>query len=78
MILEAVKSAIRGPYAWPGRYPVYAVCSDGQLLCRDCARENYRQIANGSWPMAGQTVNWEDEDETCAHCNKPLECAYPA
>lgn len=78
IILKAVKQAIREPYAWPGGYPVYAICSDGELLCTECARENYRQIASGQWAMAGLTVNWESENETCAHCGKILECAYPS
>ena len=78
----AIKSAIREPSAWPGGYPRYAVLSDGEMLCRDCACENYRAILYSTrhdlgddWQCVGVDVLWEGT-ESCAHCGKDLESAY--
>jgi hypothetical protein len=80
--LEQVKSAIRNPFAWPGGYPVYTVMSDGELLCPDCARKEYRQIVQSTknhyrdgWQAEGTLILWEGSDY-CCHCNKELESAY--
>lgn len=82
-ILTQVKQAIREPYAWPGGYPVYTVMADGELLCADCARQNYRQIVGdtlarfgGSWRAAGAGVKWEGPVEHCCNCGKDLDSAY--
>ena len=82
-ILEKVKDAIRNPYAWPGGYPVYVVMADGELLCRDCARSEYKLIADStktdrrdSWQAAGTMILWEGTDNYCAHCSCELESAY--
>jgi len=83
-ILEKVKDAIRNPYAWPGGYPVYVVMADGELLCRDCARKNYKEIVrhvndnmNTDWEAAGAEILWEDFDNNnCCHCGIRLESAY--
>lgn len=82
-ILTQVKNAIRHPYAWPGGYPVYTVLSDGSMLCRECARDNFRQICsdtygyNTGWRAYGADVLWETEGgEYCGHCGEELESAY--
>ena len=74
-ILESVKNAIRSPYAWPGGYPVYTVCLDGEFLCCDCARKEYRQIVedtakgyHGNFECIGTEVYWEGPIEYCANC----------
>jgi len=81
-ILEKVKDAIRNPYAWPGGYPVYVVLADGELLCRDCARREYRNIADSTlhkhrdgWKAAGADILYEGT-EYCGHCSCELESAY--
>jgi hypothetical protein len=80
--LEQVKQAIRQPYAWPGGYPVYTVMSDGELICPQCARANYRLIAEATrdndrsdWEAVDVIVLWEGPAQ-CAHCCKELESAY--
>jgi hypothetical protein len=80
--LEQVKTAIRNPFAWPGGYPVYTVMADGELLCPDCARKEYRQIVQSTknhyrdgWQAKGTLILWEGFDY-CCHCNKELESAY--
>ena len=80
-ILEKVKDAIRNPYAWPGGYPVYVVLADGSMLCRDCARDNYKLMASDTrhgwsgWQAAGADILY-DGTEYCGHCGKELESAY--
>jgi hypothetical protein len=82
-IMQDVKETIRKPFAWPGGYPRYVVLSDGEMLCRICARENFRAILrstvydyhDGGWRAAGASVLWEGF-ETCAQCNKALPSAY--
>ena len=80
--LEKVKDAIRNPFAWPGGYPVYTVMSDGELLCPDCARENYKLIVQATkdqlrdgWQPEGSMILYEGSSY-CCHCGKDLESAY--
>lgn len=82
-ILRTVRNAIRHPYAWPGGYPVYTVLADGALLCRECARRNYRRIADDTrnqddgWRALGAMILYETEQpEYCGDCNNELESAY--
>jgi hypothetical protein len=45
MTTKDFKKAIRnGPFAWPGGYSVLFICSDGGLLCHECANKNARRI----------------------------------
>ena len=81
-ILQQVKNAIRQPYAWPGGYPVYTILSEGEMLCAQCARENFKLIADSTrknmrdgWQAIGADVFYEGE-YSCAHCGKLLESAY--
>ncbi len=82
-ILRAVRHAIRHKYAWPGGYPIYTIMSDGELMCAECARANYRQISNATrhgdrdgWAAIGAEVYWEGPDELCAQCGAMLPSAY--
>jgi hypothetical protein len=56
-------------YVWPGGYPLYYLCEDGDILCAECAHEFEDDIA-------GHDVNWEDPDLFCVHCQKRIESAY--
>lgn len=66
-ILAQVKDAARQPYAWPGGYPKLVIMADGELLCCECARREYRLIAratrlpfnvpDGGWRAAGADIN---------------------
>lgn len=74
-----------GPYAWPGGYPRYFICNDGEALSFKAAQENAElircAIANNSrdgWQVVACDVNWEDEELQCAHSNARIECAYPS
>ena len=81
--IEKVKNFIRQPYAWPGGYPLFAVCSDGGCLCKTCATDNFELIAQSTihldrdgWQVAGIDVNWEDGELTCDNCGNRIESAY--
>ena len=80
--IEAVKRAIREPFAWPGGYPVYTIMQDGEMLCPSCAKGNFSAIVHATkthdrsgWEAAGSDILWEGEGQ-CAHCGKILETAY--
>lgn len=89
MTLAEVKRRLRyGPWAWPGGYPLYFVCDDGEALCFACARKEYRQVVRShrhpwvsnsemnQWRIATYDTNWEDPDLRCAHCNERIQSAY--
>jgi len=74
----------QGPFAWPGGYPLYFVCSDGEALSFDAARKHAALITSAlrdpwdksGWRVIGAEVNWEDPRLMCAHTGKPIEAAY--
>jgi len=72
-----------GPYAWPGGYPMYAVTSDGAVLCWDCLKSEYSLIQDSvrdncedGWKVEGADINWEEADLSCDHCREYIESAY--
>lgn len=76
---------IRQPYAWPGGYPRFFICDDGEPLSFESARENRRLIleslrdeTNDGWRIMGCTVNWEDSLLVCSHSGKRIQSAYGA
>ena len=78
-----LRQAIRAKYAWPGGYPLFVVMSDGEVLCIDCAKKEYKKIAYANrhnlrdcWKAEGTDVNWEDTSLYCCHCNNLIESAY--
>jgi hypothetical protein len=74
----------QGPFAWPGGYPCFFLCTDGEALSFDAAKENAELIRealesndrNSSWHVAGFDINWEDTDLYCAHTNEKIQSAY--
>lgn len=82
-ISERIKQAIRDKYAWPGGYPMFIVLSDGEALCMDCARKEYRRLAEATkdnasdgWRAVAADINYEDTECYCCHCNNKIESAY--
>jgi len=75
-----LKNAIRTKYAWPGGYEIFGIASDGAVICCDCMREEYRQIAYAR--MHNLTDGWRidaidcaantDAHIYCEHCNKVI------
>lgn len=83
MDTKQVKEFIRQPYAWPGGYPLFAITSDGESLCKDCCRKEYVNIYRATrdklrdgWQVEAIDVNWECNDLCCAHCSEKIESAY--
>jgi hypothetical protein len=76
-----LRRAIRDKFAWPGGYEIYGVCSDGGVLCCDCMRAEYRQIAYArrhhlryGWRVEAVTCTaYDDEPHGCDHCGKVIE-----
>ena len=74
---------IRAPYAWPGGYPRYFLCSDGEALSFATAEENRRAIlesirdqSGDGWRVIACPINWEDSELRCSHSGAPIESAY--
>ncbi len=83
-----------GKYAWPGGYPLYFVCDDGEAMCFACAKKERRVLLEaladkqtsrsagygpiGDWLVIGVETNWEDDGLFCAHCGEGIESAYGA
>jgi len=72
-----------GGFAWPGGYPMYALCADGEVLCADCCKDNKNEIDHArevggcpQWEVVAVAINWEEPDMHCIHCNKRIESAY--
>lgn len=70
-------------YAWPGGYPCILIMSDGECLCADCARANYRLIrqadksqSRDGWCPDDLAIHWEGPAEQCAHCGTDIPSAY--
>lgn len=81
--LKDIKSAIRNKYVWPGGYPLYLICADGEALSIDSARDNWRNIcaahmvnADRQWMIEAIDVNYENPCLYCAHSGERIESAY--
>lgn len=82
--IKDVKAQIRdGAYAWPGGYPKFALCADGETMCLDCVHKEFKLIASAilrqndkQWQVVAFDINWEDPDMFCANCNAKIDSAY--
>lgn len=81
--VEKVKAFIRQPYVWPGGYPQFLIMSDGEALCKCCAKTEYKLILaatrdndKSGWNAVSVDVNWEDNELYCSHCGEQIESAY--
>ena len=83
-VLIDARHAARHKFAFPGGYPLFLLMSDGECLCPDCARKEWRLVAgatrhpgtNADWEVVGVEINWEDQDMWCAHCGNKIQSAY--
>lgn len=81
---EQFKTDLDNPYAWPGGYPRYFVCGDGEALSFAAAKENAQLIIDAirdedkrsDWYVVGCDINWEDTELHCAHSGEKIESAY--
>jgi hypothetical protein len=75
---------LKEPYAWPGGYPRYFVCSDGAAIAFKTAHEQRWQIRlairtndnYSGWQVVACAINWEDPDLYCDHTGERIESAY--
>jgi hypothetical protein len=75
-----LRRAIRAKFAWPGGYALMFGTSDGGILCADCARDEYRQIAyarrhglDDGWRVIAIGAGCDtDEPTPCDHCGNEL------
>ena len=67
-------------YAWPGGYPVYHICNDGEALCPKCANDPknpvHEDMPDDGWRIIASDINYEDDDLFCAHCGEQIKSAY--
>ena len=74
----------RGPFAWPGGYPIYFITEDGGALAFETVKKEYDQIreaiedddTSGGWRVSYCDINWEDEDLVDDHTGDSIESAY--
>ena len=88
IIQKVTLDLIEQKYAWPGGYPLYAICSDGEPMCPKCVKENRQQIEEAiesydkgmpndeEWRVIDFLINWEDEHLQCVNCGGTIESAY--
>lgn len=86
MKLRDVKTQLRrGPYAWPGGYPLFFCTSDGAALCFECVRKHWHSVCeahmifgyrNSGWRVEAVDCNWEDPILHCDACSTRIESAY--
>lgn len=80
---KEVKDAIRQKYAWPGGYTIVLITDDGQPMCCDCGRKEYRQIADSmrhnnhdGWAIEGISLLEGDKehegDTICCNCGRDI------
>lgn len=69
-------------YAWPGGYPIYFITQDCAALCPSCVNKERELIdvafadEDQQWNVVSSSVNYEDTDLYCDHCNMKIEAAY--
>lgn len=72
----------QGPWTWPGSYPTYFLCSDGETLSFEAAVEMQAVIRDAiiaendhdGWRVVGHNINWEST-LYCAHTGKRIPSA---
>jgi hypothetical protein len=81
--IDSVKNIIRNPYAWPGGYTKMMVMVDGESMCADCVKDNYRLILRATrdndrsgWQAHTADIHWEGAPMYCANCNKEMPSEY--
>jgi hypothetical protein len=81
--IEQFKKDLEEPYAWPGGYPRYFICFDGDALSYAAANDNAELIEeaiqandNSGWRVIWCDVNWEDDGLFCAHSGERIPSAY--
>lgn len=82
LTISDYRAAVRGDkFIFPGGGEIYYLCSDGGILCHDCAFSERRNILSAirdgdssGWRVVaiGNTYNEEPGDRTCDHCGEDI------
>lgn len=82
-VADFIRALSDGPYAWPGGYPKYFTCDDGEALSFKAAEGMVREISeaienrdHSGWRVVGVDINWEDVDLFCVHTGERIPSAY--
>ena len=78
--IDQARQVARDKYAWPGGYQLAVVTTDGGILCPECVRAEWfniadsdrREIDDGWRPMGADIVHEGEETQYCDHCNRQL------
>lgn len=77
---EAIKEALRQPYAWPGGYTKRFFAYDA-FICADCVKKNLRVVFEdttmnaGGWNL-GVEIYWEGPVHFCDQCGTEIASEY--
>lgn len=81
--IQSIKDIIRAPFAWPGGYAKILLMSDGEVICKGCAQDNYKLILRATrekdrsgWQAEGVFIHWEGAPLYCANCGCELQSEY--
>ena len=81
--INSVKNIIRAPYSWPGGYSKQMVMNDGECLCAECVKDNYRLILRATrdkdrsgWQAYSAEIHCEGAPLQCCNCNKEMPSEY--
>lgn len=68
-----LRQLIRQHFAWPGGYEIFFITPDSEVICVDCARQHYKDIARDrrSRRNTGWLARWA---ETTAELNESIAC----
>ena len=61
--INQVKNAIRQKFAWPGGYELFAVTQEGDFLCVDCMKNNFKTVL---YDTKNSLRDWAIEGIECA------------
>jgi hypothetical protein len=78
--LRCLRLITRHPFAWPGGYEHFVITNDGGVLCRHCARKEYRRVYRSTrdkdrdgWEITSILSLGEiDDDVVCDHCGETI------
>jgi hypothetical protein len=83
---KELREAVRqGNWAWPGAYPLFFTCADGECLHPETVRRNYKLVlravkypsrTDDQWRVVALDINWKDTDLYDADNGKKIESAY--
>lgn len=75
--LREIKRAIRSGFAFPGCYRLI-VALESEIFCTECARKNFRELAESVRDDRSVSVgiHWEGEPLHCDECSVAIESEY--